>query len=98
MEIPRAFEEVLDKSSVNLVALPHGRLKVVAEDTVDVPPVVFLPQKQEEGVAVLADGGAEVHQVLVHVLVAGLLGNLDGLAAGLRGDAVLLGILPDGQV
>lgn len=99
VQIPGAFEEVLDKSSVDLAALPDGRLQVVAEDAVDVPLVVFLPHEQEEGVAVLADGGAEVHQPLVHVLVVGLhLGDLNRLPAGLRQHLVLLGALLHGQV
>ncbi|KAG7214844.1 hypothetical protein INR49_005112 [Caranx melampygus] len=54
----------------------------------------MLAEQQEEGVAVLADGGAEVHQPLVHAPVAGLhLGHLEGLAAGLWGDAILLSVL-----
>lgn len=99
MQIPRAFEEVLDQSSVDFVALPDGGAEVVAEHSVDVPLVVLLPHEQEEGVAVLADGGAEVHQPLKHVPVAGLhLCDLDGLVAGLGRDAALLGVLHVGQV
>lgn len=99
MEIPRAFEEVLNKSSVNLVALPDCRLKVIAEDTIDIPCVTFLPKEQEEGVAVLADGGTEIYHPLIHVLVAGFhLGHLDGLTADLRVDTTLIGALPLRQV
>lgn len=99
VEIPRAFEEVLDKSSVDFAALPDGCVQVVAEDAVDVPLVVFLPHEQEEGVAVLPDGGAEIHQLLVKVLVAGLhLGNLNGLAVGLWRHLFVFGALLLGQV
>lgn len=94
MEIPRAFEEVLDKSSVDFAALPNGCLQIVAEDTIDIPFVVFLPHEQEEGVAVLSNGGAEIHQLLLQVLVAGLhLGNLNGLTVGLWWHLVLFDTL-----
>lgn len=94
MEIPRTFEEILNESSVNLVALPNGGIKVVAEDAVDIPLVVFLPHEQKEGIAVLANGGAEIHKFLVHVLVAGLLlGDLDRFTADFWDDTVLLYIL-----
>lgn len=69
VEIPGTLEEVLDEGSVDLVALPDGGLEVVAEDAVDIPPVALLAHKQEERVAVLADGGAEVHQFLMSILV-----------------------------
>lgn len=99
VQIPGALEEVLDKSSVDLGALPDGRLQVVAEDTVDVSNVVFLPHEQEEGVAVLANGGAEVHQPLVHVLVVRLhLGDLNRLPVGLGQHLVLFGTLLRRQV
>lgn len=95
MEIPRAFEEVLDQSSVDLVALPDGRLKVVAEDAINVVLVIFSAEEQEEGVAVLADGGAEVHQPFIHVLASGLhLSYLDGFAARLQGGYLVVGFLP----
>ena len=99
MQVPGAFEEVLDKSPVDLVALPDGCLQVVAEDAIDVSLVVLLPHEQEEGVAVLANGGAEVHQPLVHVLVAGLhLGDLNRLPVGLRQHLVVFRALLRGQV
>lgn len=91
VEIPGAFEEVLDKRSVDFVAFADCCLKVVAEDAVDVSLVVFPTKEQEECVAVLTDGGAEVHQLLIHVPAAGLhLGQLEGLTEGFCGGAVLL--------
>lgn len=99
MEIPGTLEEVLNEGPVDLVALPDGGLEVVAQDAVDVPPVALLAQEQEEGVAVLADGGAEVHQFLVSVLVTRLqLGHLDGLTEDVWAYAVLLHVLLVGQI
>lgn len=99
VQVPGAFEEVLDKCSVDFAALPDGCLQIVAEDAIDIPFVVFLPHEQEEGVAVLPDGGAEIHQLLMQVLVAGLhLGNLNGLTVGLWGHPVLFDALLLGQV
>lgn len=99
VEIPGTLEEVLDEGSVNLVALADGRLEVVAEDAVDVPPVAPLAHEQEERVAVLADGRAEVHQFLVGVLVTRLLlGDLDGFGQDLLAQAVLLHVLFVGQM
>lgn len=97
MEIPQTFKEVLDQRSVN-PAFSFGRLKIIAEDAIDIHLVGFFPKKQEESVAVLADGGAEVHHSLIHVIVAGLhLGHLDGFTAGVHRD-LLLSLLPFRQV